>query len=153
MGSRDYAQAVAYLYDSSGNLLQTFSDPDGSGGDTFGSSVAGEGNNILVGASGANQAQGAVYVYDSSGDLLQTLSEPNGSPEDYFGISVAAAGANVVIGAPGANGGQGAAYFYLGTLTKSTTSTTLTDNGPNLSTYGDSLNFTVNVSPSQGSVP
>src|SRR5208282_6177796 len=105
------------------------------------------------GASGANQAQGAVYVYDSSGDLLQTLSEPNGSPEDYFGISVAAAGANVVIGAPGANGGQGAAYFYLGTLTKSTTSTTLTDNGPNLSTYGDSLNFTVNVSPSQGSVP
>lgn len=100
---------AAYLFDgATGTLLHTFQNPTPAGTDQFGASVAGLGNNLLVGAplddSGASNA-GAAYLFDGgSGALLQTFLNPVPGPSsfDQFSFSVAAFGSNVlvVVGTP-----------------------------------------------------
>jgi protocatechuate 3,4-dioxygenase beta subunit len=102
---------VAYLYSTSGNLLQTLTDPNNAANDAFGTSVALSGSDVLVGAPGLNGNSGAAYLYSTSGQLLQTFTDPNNKSDD-FGISVALSGSDVLVGADGVDGYRGAAYLY-----------------------------------------
>jgi hypothetical protein len=88
----------AYLFNgSTGALLQTFNNPNPTANAQFSRSVAGVGNNVLVGTPGANSA----YLFDSNtGTLLQTFQNTDPSaPREDFGFSVAGTGTNVFIGA------------------------------------------------------
>ncbi len=95
---------------------------DGTAYDWFGTSLAGSGSNVLVGAPqhqvGSNIQQGAAYIYtDTNGSWSQTaeLTASDGAASDMFGYSVAL-GPNALVGAVnhqvGSNGSQGAAYVY-----------------------------------------
>jgi len=111
---------AAYLFDaSSGNLTHTLLKPIPITDDQFGTSVAIDGNTVVVGAigddTGATDA-GAAYLFDaSSGSLNQTLLKSTPVTDDEFGTSVAIAGNTVVVGAIGDDTGAtdaGAAYLF-----------------------------------------
>jgi len=124
----------AYLFDGlTGNLLQTFPNPANpthprlAAGDDFGRSVAGVGNNVLVGAPFDDAVvadSGAAYLFDwSTGNLLLTFPDPANpthptlAAQDRFGYSVAAVGNNVLVGAPYDDTGgtdAGAAFLFDG---------------------------------------
>jgi outer membrane protein assembly factor BamB len=94
----------AYLFDATtGNLLRTFNDPTVTEADQFGSSVALDGNNVLIGAR-SHRTQGVqvgqAHMFDAvTGGLLQTFNNP--SPDDFgFGSAVALNGNSVLIGDP-----------------------------------------------------
>jgi hypothetical protein len=97
---------AAYLFDQSGNILQSFHSPGPGIGEYFGTSVAGIGNKVLVGAPGwknyaSTTTAGAAYLFDgTNGQLLHTFADPAGQLGDLFGVSVAALGENILIGAP-----------------------------------------------------
>ena len=92
--------------------------------DYFGSSVAVDGNRIIVSALYEDDAggttSGKAYIFDvTTGSLLHTLHNPNAygtSAGDYFGSSVAISGNYAVVGAYGEDdaGGtySGKAYVY-----------------------------------------
>ena len=85
-------------------LNQTFNNPAPTIADQFGSSVAIDGNNVVVGAprdvASANNS-GQAYLFDNAtGTLLQTFNDPTPSGKDQFGFSVAIDGNFVLIGAP-----------------------------------------------------
>jgi hypothetical protein len=88
----------------------------------YGSSVAVEGNYMVVGASGEG-AGGRVYVYKRVSGTNQLIEEAvltasNGEAGDEFGASVAISGNRIIIGAPGEDGASnnisnsGAAYVF-----------------------------------------
>lgn len=120
---------AVYLFNSTtGALLQTLATPSATLGAGFGWSVAGAGNNILVGApfTGAGTVtapitqSGSAYIFNgTTGALLQTLNNPTPANFDQFGYSVAGLGANVLIGAPyktvGGLTNVGSAYIFNGT--------------------------------------
>jgi hypothetical protein len=99
---------------------------DGAENDSFGASVAIEGDTVVVGslvAVDGRMAQGAAYVYVRpaggwSGSHTQNakLAASDGAANDLLGFPVAIAGDTIVAGAfnatVGANGGQGAAYVF-----------------------------------------
>jgi len=114
---------AAYLFDTSGNLLQTFYSPNPKGGDFFGNSVEIDGNNVLVGAIGLDDAaehEGAVYLFDTSGNLLQTFYNPTDECDkpckrDNFGHSLSIFGNKILVGAYTDDIGAedaGAAYLF-----------------------------------------
>ncbi|MFQ5750863.1 MAG: hypothetical protein ACE5HI_02605 [bacterium] len=108
-----------YLFDStSGSLVHTFTSTDNKNSD-FGFSLAGNGNNLLVGSPTDNLAgdrTGAAFLFDvSTGSTIQTFLNPSPEPEDMFGISVAILGDKVIIGASGDNTGatnSGSVYLF-----------------------------------------
>jgi hypothetical protein len=100
----------------------------GAPGDHFGSSVAIDGQTIVVGAPdstvGLNAGQGRAYVFVKpaagwSGTRTQTatLTASGGAPGDHFGSSVAIGSDTALVGAPdsvvGLNAGQGRAYVFV----------------------------------------
>ena len=102
---------AAYLFDvNTGDLLQSFFNPapynPPRSSDHFGGAVALQGNNVLVGASGDDNAQGArsgaAYLFDATtGDLRNTYLRP--TAEDVkgsggFASSVGFVGDSVIIG-------------------------------------------------------
>lgn len=113
---------AAYLFDgATGQLLQTLLNPTPQDAEYFGYSVAGVGNNVLVGAEHDNTAatnSGAAYLFDgATGELLQTFLKPAPASFGMFGCSVAALGNNVLIGALGhdtAVNDSGAVYLFDG---------------------------------------
>ena len=95
-----------HLFDATtGTLLRTFDDPTPTNGDSFGNSVALDGNRLLIGApyddtQGVNIGQ--AHLFDATtGALLQTFEEPTPTNSDFFGVSVALDGNQVLIGAQG----------------------------------------------------
>jgi hypothetical protein len=111
---------AAYLFNTAGALLTTFTNPAPEESDSFGFSLAAVGTNfILIGAhgdsTGASHA-GAVYLFDTYGTWLTTFTNP--APSDYgaFGYSVAALGGDrVLIGAVGDDTGAtdaGMGYLF-----------------------------------------
>ena len=108
----------AHLFDATGTLLQTFNDPTPTGSDLFGTSVAIDGNNVLIGASGDDSTGpnvGQAHLFDTTGTLLQTFNDPTPGGSDSFGVSVAIDGNNVLIGAflDSSNGpGVGQAHLF-----------------------------------------
>ncbi len=103
---------VAYMFNPSGVLLETFSNPTPDIGDGFGYSIATVGDNVLISAPnddtrGGNA--GAAYLFDASGILLTPFFSPTANLGDYFGSCVATVGDNVLIGA---GGSDEAAYLF-----------------------------------------
>jgi hypothetical protein len=90
--------------------------------DAFGSSLAVDGDLLVVGApyrDGAAFIQGAAYVFewfDGIGYVEQVkLLAPDGAAFDFFGHSVAVSGTHVAVGAPGRDGAaanEGAVYLF-----------------------------------------
>ena len=90
-------------------LLHSFDDPTPTQGDSFGWSVAIEGNHVVIAAPwddthGGNVGQ--VFLFDAtSGSLVRTLDDPTvavpaSTSNDRFGYSVAIDGNRVLVGAP-----------------------------------------------------
>lgn len=114
----------AYVYERSGaNWVQvmTLHGLPGHAGDGFGSSVAIEGDRILVGAPGDNghgPQSGAVYAFRRGTSLWildEVLRSPFTGPGDQFGFALDMDGDRAVIGAFSANThiyNEGAAYVY-----------------------------------------
>jgi hypothetical protein len=111
----------AYLFNTSGTLLQTYISPNAEATGLFGlfgSSVSLDGDNVLIGAyreDGGAIDSGRVYLFNTSGTLLQTYESPNPEASGYFGYSVSLDGDNVLIGATRENGGSaesGRAYLF-----------------------------------------
>ena len=140
----------AYLFNSSGALLQTFNNPTPEAFEHFGESVAISGSNILIGAKNDNTgapAAGSAYLFDIGGTLLQTFNNPTPEFSERFGNSVAISGDNVLIGAlwesTTANG-AGSAYLFdiSGTLLQtfnSPTPNTFNHFGNSVAISGDNI--------------
>jgi hypothetical protein len=110
-----FNSGAAFLFDAlSGNLIQTFLDPNPDDFDFFGTSVAIDGDKVLIGARGDDtfgNNSGAAYLFDAvSGNLIQSFFAPNPDEDDDFGFSVAIFGDNLLIGAPGDD--EGAAFLF-----------------------------------------
>jgi hypothetical protein len=80
------SRGAAYLYNTSGTLLQTFNDPGNTDNDLFGYSVALSGSDVLVGALLGD----AAYLYNTAGTLLHTFHNPGNIGN--FGNAVALSG-------------------------------------------------------------
>jgi len=97
---------------------------DAAADDWFGSSVAIDGDTIVVGAvfeedDAANSGRGAAYVFVRSGETWSQqakLTAGDGAGGDQFGSAVAISGERVIVGAPFATAGasqSGAAYVFV----------------------------------------
>lgn len=93
---------------------------DGAPSDLFGSSVAVDGDTVVVGAFGDDTSQGSAYVFVRpvagwSGLLQEStkLIASDGEANNTFGLSVAVSGDTVVVGAHLDDGGQGSAYVFV----------------------------------------
>ncbi len=97
---------------------------DGEDGDEFGSSVAVDGDYLIVGAfyeDGAGTSRGAAYIYgrnyggaDAWGEVMK-LTALDAADQDWFGFSVAINGNYAVVGAMYEDGGgnqRGAIYIF-----------------------------------------
>jgi hypothetical protein len=102
----------------------TLSPSDSSFAAQFGSSVAIDGDTIVVGALGTSSGRGAAYVFvkpqtgwPESLDPNATLSAADAAVGDLFGVSVAVAGDTVAVGASGDDTGailnHGSAYVFV----------------------------------------
>ena len=108
MGADKAGDGATYLFDGqSGELLRSFPDPANpshpqlTGSARFGGSVAGVGDNVLVGAAqhdvdGRDNA-GAAFMFDgATGDLLWSLF--GNARVDELGLRVSAMGSNALVG-------------------------------------------------------
>ena len=99
------------------SLLHELQKPIPLMGEHFGTSVAGIGMKVLVGAPAAQAAGvdvGTAYLFDArTGRLLLTFQKPAPSGGEQFGLTVAAAGDDVLIGAPTDDQG-GRVYLFDG---------------------------------------
>ncbi len=111
---------AAYLFNTNGTLLTTFTNPTPAAGDFFGDSVAALGKDrVLIGAYGDDVGaldSGAAYLFGTNGTLLATFTNPTPAAGDNFGHSLVAAGTDkILIGAFSDNTGAddaGAAYLF-----------------------------------------
>ena len=114
------AESTTFNY---GKLMLSLQDPAGTPGDEFGAAVATDGNDLLVGAPGANGGDGVVYIFDADplsptfGTPLATLNDPVAHQGGGFGSAIASDGTDIAVGAPGDAGGHGAVYFFMGQTT------------------------------------
>lgn len=141
----------AHLFDVvTGNLVQTFNNPNATGLDLFGRSVAIDGNYSLIGAPRNNtngNNVGQAHLFDATtGKLVRTFDDPTATGGDYFGFSVAIDGSYVLIGAPwdntnGTNVGQ--AHLF----DAETGNLLQTFNDPT-ATFGDRFGFSVAIDDS-----
>ena len=106
----------AYLFDTTtGNFLQKLTAPDGAISESFGYSVALDGNYALIGSYYYNEGNGSssAYLFDiTTGDLLQKLTAPDDAHYDYFGQSVAIDGDYALIGASHEGDAIGSAHLF-----------------------------------------
>lgn len=92
---------AVYLFDGNSSApLLTIVNPNPATNALFGAAVAAFGNDLLIGAPGANGNSGAVYLCDgSTGALILTIANPSATA-DQFGFAVTAVGSNILVGAP-----------------------------------------------------
>lgn len=110
----------AYLFNTNGTLLTTFTNPFPDGGPEFGFSVAGiAGDRVLVGApysSVASPGAGAVFLFGTDGALITTLINPAPQASAGFGWQVTTLGSDrILVGEPSSDTGasqSGAAYLF-----------------------------------------
>lgn len=108
---------AAYVFDAINGLqLLKLTPDDGEVGDRFGTSVAIDGDIIVVGAPWHSDTAGAAYVFDAdTGQQLHKLVAEDAGHFELLGLSVAISGNIIVVGAPNADGaenGSGAAYIF-----------------------------------------
>jgi FG-GAP repeat len=112
---------AVYLFDGSGNLLQTIVSPRPVEFGQFGAAMAAFGDDLLVseerGFTGDLRA-GVVHLFDgATGAFIRSYFNPTPKAFELFGNSLAASGNNVLVGALRNQKGQisGAAYLFDGT--------------------------------------
>ena len=103
-----YPQGAVYVFSNTDGVLsetQKLEAADGAAGDQFGFSIAIDGDDVLVGASaadnGANAHQGAAYFFAHDGNAFaesQKVVRTGGAAFDQFGQSVALSGATALVG-------------------------------------------------------
>ncbi|MEL7171835.1 MAG: PQQ-binding-like beta-propeller repeat protein [Pseudomonadota bacterium] len=97
------AAGQAFVYDANtGDLVTVLEDPNASAANSFGRSVAIDGNRVLVGAAGSLATEGTLngraYLYDSTtGALLRTFVRPATDTGRSFGEVLAIDGDVVLI--------------------------------------------------------
>jgi choice-of-anchor B domain-containing protein len=117
--SNDHQPGVVYIFEKSGDnwtqqhqLMAT----NGTIGDGFGSSVAANGNWLLVGAPEVNDGSGAAYLFQKSGSgnwsQVSEFMAPNDTVESALGSSVMLSGNYAFVGAPDHADGLGAVLVY-----------------------------------------
>jgi len=133
-------QGSAYVFTRSGTSWSQqakLTASDGAAYDSFGTSVALDGDTALVGAYtdtvGANSNQGSAYVFVRSGtswSQQKKLTASDGAADDHFGYSVALSGETALVGTytdtVGANPSQGSAYVFVRSGTNWSQQTRLT---------------------------
>lgn len=126
----------AYVFNTNGALLATFTNPSPARVQGFGWSVAGFGSDRVLVGGPADDNNGApylaaVYLFSTNGTLLATFTNPTPADDSGFGFSVVAMGTDrVLVGAPYDNRGAaaaGAAYLF---NTNGTLLTTITNPVP-----------------------
>jgi len=148
---------AAYLMDgTTGNLIQTFVNPNPAPGapfssDFFGRDVAGYGDDVLVGATGEDIGEsdaGVAYLFDgATGDLILTIQNPTPSIGEAFGSAITAVGNNIAItaafdGTASVNGGAVYIFDGNGTLIRTLVSpqpVEFSQFGNALAAFGDDL--------------
>jgi hypothetical protein len=105
-----------FLFSTNGALVTTFTNPPGTGGSSFGRSVAALGSDRVLIAAPLDSALGApnglVHLFSTNGELLKTFTNPAPASAIDFGSSVTAVGSDgVLIGTRGASD-PGAVYLF-----------------------------------------
>ena len=137
---------AAYLFDSAGTYLSTFTNPTPEASDRFGETLAALGSDrIVIGAERDNPGglsnAGSVYLYDTNAQLIATFSDPTPTATNYFGAAIAGVGSDhIAIGAPYKNGGadrSGMTYLF---DTNGVVQTVFTNPSPSFQDlFGDSI--------------
>jgi hypothetical protein len=119
------ASGSAYVFVRCGGVWvqqQKLTAPDGAPADLFGTSVAVEGNMVVVGADhddDKGNASGSAYVFVRTAGVWvqqQKLTAGDGAADDMFGDAVAISGDTVAVGAPFDNaafGDSGSVYVFI----------------------------------------
>lgn len=98
---------------------------DGVNNDRFGTSVAIEGNRLVVGATGVSSSKGAIYIFElpflgNTWTQTTKLTASDGVNIDRFGKEVALSNSRIVVGVPDANDGAkvdvGKVYVFTRTV-------------------------------------
>ena len=107
-----------YVYNTDGTGEVKIIASDGAADDYFGISVAIQGDKIIVGAQGDDDAgsnSGSVYVYNTDGTGEVKITASDGAADDYFGYSVAISDTHIAVTAQGdddAGSSSGSVYVY-----------------------------------------
>ncbi len=107
-----------YVYNLDGTGEQKITASDAAADDSFGWSVAIQGDKIVVGAFGnddAGSTSGSAYVYNLDGTGEVKITASDGVVNDYFGWSVAIHGDKIIVGASGEDdrgNNSGSVYVY-----------------------------------------
>lgn len=121
---RDDRQGSAYIFMQSPEGWETGTESakltasDGGAYDQLGMCVGIEGDTVILGAWGDDNARGSVYVFDrptggwTDATEDHRLVASDRAPDDHFGTSVRIDGGTVVVGAYGDDGGRGGAYVF-----------------------------------------
>ncbi len=115
----DEARGAVYVfkYDDTWQQVARLTASDASPGDQFGSSIAADGDIVLIGAQGRSESTGAVYVFskDPDGTYSETgmLPVEDINPGDGFGYVVAVEGNLAVVGSPSHMENMGAAHVFM----------------------------------------
>jgi hypothetical protein len=120
-----------------------------------GSSVAIQGDTIVVGVGNDTYGPGATYVFEKPAggwtdmNPTATLSSTNSLTGDYFGNSVGISGNTIVVGAPGDNAYTGDAYIYVepvnGWANMTETATLKASDGETDDFFGESVSISGNT--------
>jgi WD40 repeat protein len=108
---------AAYLFDTrTGTQIAKLTAPDAAYWDIFGTSVAIDGDIVIVGApytDHAGTSSGMAYLFDSStGEFLASLAASDANADNVFGVSVGTDGDTAVVGSARWDNTRGAAYLY-----------------------------------------
>lgn len=150
---------IVYLFTNNGNEWQELSQlkaSDGEIGNNFGSDLSADGDQILIGATGANDGNGAVYVFTATnGNWSESARLTLDAEETNFGSSVLLSGDHAFVGAPGHADGNGSVVVYRNTNGSWSKAETIVN--PDTAGYGfgstlamDGMNLVVGAPERQG---
>ena len=115
----DEARGAVYVfkYDDTWQQVARLTASEASPGDQFGTSIAVDGDVVLIGAQGRSESTGAVYVFakNPDGTFSETgmLPVEDINPGDGFGYVVAIEDNIAVVGSPSQMEGVGAAHVFM----------------------------------------
>jgi hypothetical protein len=118
------------------SLVTRLNGHDSDNGDLFATSVAIDGNYVLIGAPQDDTYKGSAYFYTKNGDdWTETQKIMISDDIDEVGAAVALSGDTAVIAAPGWYGATGAVYIFIRTDTTWTQQAKLTASDGSMSDY------------------
>lgn len=138
---------TAFLYDATtGNLLNTFVDPNPQRKDYFGSAVALSEDYMAIAARGDDTDTtdaGHVFIFDrATGNFLHSIGDPTPTSNEYFGWSLALEGNILAVGQPGRlnlSGTEPGETFLFDVATGSLIATLLPPTGIGKAFFGQSV--------------